>query len=177
MKSLFSFLNSKTSGGDDRDRTDYLLNANQALYQLSYVPVQDVLFIQVKMVGLARLELATSRLSSARSNQLSYKPFKVRLRSRFWKKQQVPNNRCHPMVLCTISYERIFKRDKQTTEKQFDQMRHLFPDSFLRKEVIQPHLPIRLPCYDLVPVIDPTVASSLPCGLGHHLQVKPTSMT
>ena len=28
---------------------------------------------------------------------------------------------------------------------------------FLRKEVIQPHLPIRLPCYDLAPVADPTV--------------------
>ena len=29
--------------------------------------------------------------------------------------------------------------------------------SFLhRKEVIQPHLPIRLPCYDLTPVIEPT---------------------
>ena len=26
---------------------------------------------------------------------------------------------------------------------------------FLRKEVIQPHLPIRLPCYDLTPIIDP----------------------
>ena len=26
--------------------------------------------------------------------------------------------------------------------------------SFLRKEVIQPHLPIRLPCYDFTPVID-----------------------
>ena len=26
----------------------------------------------------------------------------------------------------------------------------------LRKEVIQPHLPIRLPCYDFTPVIDPT---------------------
>ena len=25
-----------------------------------------------------------------------------------------------------------------------------------RKEVIQPHLPIRLPCYDLTPIIDPT---------------------
>ena len=25
-----------------------------------------------------------------------------------------------------------------------------------RKEVIQPHLPIRLPCYDFTPVIDPT---------------------
>ena len=26
----------------------------------------------------------------------------------------------------------------------------------LRKEVIQPHLPIRLPCYDLTPVIEST---------------------
>ena len=28
--------------------------------------------------------------------------------------------------------------------------------SILRKEVIQPHLPIRLPCYDFTPVTDPT---------------------
>jgi hypothetical protein len=28
----------------------------------------------IKVVGLGRLELPTSRLSSARSNQLSYKP-------------------------------------------------------------------------------------------------------
>ena len=27
---------------------------------------------------------------------------------------------------------------------------------FLRKEVIQPHLPIRLPCYDFTPIIGPT---------------------
>ena len=27
----------------------------------------------------------------------------------------------------------------------------------LRKEVIQPHLPIRLPCYDFTPVIAPTL--------------------
>ena len=33
--------------------------------------------------------------------------------------------------------------------------------SFLRKEVIQPHLPIRLPCYDFTPVIGPTFGSSL----------------
>ena len=26
----------------------------------------------------------------------------------------------------------------------------------LRKEVIQPHLPIRLPCYDFTPIIGPT---------------------
>ena len=29
------------------------------------------------------------------------------------------------------------------------------------KEVIQPHLPIRLPCYDFTPVIDHTVVSAL----------------
>ena len=33
---------------------------------------------------------------------------------------------------------------------------------FLRKEVIQPHLPIRLPCYDFTPVTDPAVDCSLP---------------
>ena len=26
----------------------------------------------------------------------------------------------------------------------------------LRKEVIQPHLPVRLPCYDFVPIASPT---------------------
>ena len=31
----------------------------------------------------------------------------------------------------------------------------------LLKEVIQPHVPVRLPCYDFTPVIDPTVVSAL----------------
>ena len=35
------------------------------------------------------------------------------------------------------------------------------PSSFLRKEVIQPHLPIRLPCYDFTPVIRPAFGGSL----------------
>ena len=29
----------------------------------------------------------------------------------------------------------------------------------LRKEVIQPQVPLRLPCYDFTPVADPTVAA------------------
>ena len=29
--------------------------------------------------------------------------------------------------------------------------------SILRKEVIQPQVPLRLPCYDFTPVADPTV--------------------
>ena len=36
-----------------------------------------------------------------------------------------------------------------------------------RKEVIQPHLPVRLPCYDFTPVTSPTFGSFLPCGLDH----------
>ena len=46
----------------------------------------------------------------------------------------------------------------------------------LRKEVIQPQVPLRLPCYDFTPVADPTVVSCLPCGLAHCLRVKPTPM-
>ena len=47
----------------------------------------------------------------------------------------------------------------------------------LRKEVIQPHLPVRLPCYDLVLIASPTFDGSLPQGLGHRLRVLPTFMT
>jgi len=31
----------------------------------------------------------------------------------------------------------------------------------LRKEVIQPHLPVRLPCYDFTPIIGPTLDGCL----------------
>jgi hypothetical protein len=42
-----------------------------------------------------------------------------------------------------------------------------------RKEVIQPHLPVRLPCYDFTPITSPTFDGSLPKGLGHRLRVLP----
>src|SRR3954447_10832265 len=93
----------KPSGGARRDRTDDLMLAKHALSQLSYGPEpEDECFTvarlvrlpslshgiaasfkrpakpklqkQRRLVGLGRLELPTSRLSSARSNQLSYKP-------------------------------------------------------------------------------------------------------
>ena len=47
---------------------------------------------------------------------------------------------------------------------------------FPRKEVIQPQLPLRLPCYDFTPVTNPTFGGSLPCGLGHRLRVLPASV-
>ena len=54
--------NFPTPGGDDRNRTGDPLLAKQVLSQLSYIP---------QVVGLPGIEPGTSRLSSARSNQLS----------------------------------------------------------------------------------------------------------
>jgi hypothetical protein len=46
-----------------------------------------------------------------------------------------------------------------------------------RKEVIQPHVPVRLPCYDFVPVTSLTLDACLACALAQRLQVLPASMT
>lgn len=93
------------SGGARRDRTDDLMLAKHALSQLSYGPVPEDECLPCapspkataqqpsceglagpkrsarRLVGLGRLELPTSRLSSARSNQLSYKPLTTKGRS------------------------------------------------------------------------------------------------
>ena len=66
---------SQDLGGARRDRTDDLMLAKHALSQLSYGPVSRPAGGQRPVVvGLGGLEPPTSRLSSARSNQLSYKP-------------------------------------------------------------------------------------------------------
>ncbi len=44
----------------------------------------------------------------------------------------------------------------------------------LRKEVIQPQVPLWLPCYDFTPITGHTVGSCLPCGLAHLLLVQQT---
>ena len=64
-------------GGGERDRTDDLLLAKQALSQLSYTPkvLSNISKLYaITMVGPGRLELPTSRLSGVRSNHLSYEP-------------------------------------------------------------------------------------------------------
>ena len=42
------------------------------------------------------------------------------------------------------------------------------------KEVIQPQVPLQLPCYDFTPVATQTFGGSLPEGLGHRLLVQAT---
>jgi hypothetical protein len=76
--------------GDNRARTGNLRRAKAALSQLSYVPARSRHRSKAGpeisglrggsaetarlTVGLARIELATSRLSGVRSNHLSYRP-------------------------------------------------------------------------------------------------------
>ena len=44
----------------------------------------------------------------------------------------------------------------------------------VRKEVIQPQVLLRLPCYDFTPITDHTFDSCPPEGLAHRLLVQPT---
>ena len=55
------------------------------------------------------------------------------------------------LIFTVLSRAQSLMTKQQTTTLTF----------FLRKEVIQPHLPIRLPCYDFTPVIGPAFGSSL----------------
>ena len=95
-------------------------------------------------MGLNGLEPSTSRLSGVRSNQLSYRPL--------------------------FAFRTFVLRDKPLKTKQRSKpcrvpyyLEHLSTFWFiLRKEVIQPHLPIRLPCYDFTPIIDFTLDGWLP---------------
>ena len=49
----------------------------------------------------------------------------------------------------------------KSKRQQIPPRRDFFSPTFSRKEVFQPHLPVRLPCYDLTPVIGFTLGSVL----------------
>jgi hypothetical protein len=44
----------------------------------------------------------------------------------------------------------------------------------LRKEVIQPQVLLRLPCYDFTPIMNYTLGGCLSCELAHRLLVQST---
>ena len=68
------------------------------------------------------------------------------------------------------------QRIRTDEPKNFRPPSSVFCPPVSRKEVIQPQVPLRLPCYDFTPVADLTVVGCLPRGLAHRLQVKPTPM-
>ena len=60
--------------------------------------------------------------------------------------------------------------------KLFSSLARALSVEILRKEVIQPQVPLRLPCYDFTPVAKPTVVACLSCELAQRLRVNPTPM-
>ena len=89
--------------------------------------------IKLNLVGLSRLELPTSPLSGVRSNHLSYRPAVTK-----W------------FTLFALQLQSIICVD--TSLKKFA----------FGKEVIQPQVPLGLPCYDFTPVMNHKVVSALP---------------
>ena len=97
-------------------------------------------------MGLGRVELPTSPLSGVRSNQLSYRPVThepVTLVGRGLYESTVRRARYRSSNLC---WALAVSANAQPRD--------------LLKEVIQPHVPVRLPCYDFTPVIGHTVVSA-----------------
>ena len=60
------------------------------------------------------------------------------------------------VLLKSVSEGHSFNYQFSTLNSQLEKLR------FSRKEVIQPHLPIRLPCYDFTPIANPAFDGSLP---------------
>ena len=71
-----------------------------------------------------------------------------------------------------LSYVRIESLSRPEQAFIFTRKRR----AIFRKEVIQPQVPLLLPCYDFTPVIDPAVVGSPHCWLGHRLKAGPTPM-
>ena len=91
-------------------------------------------YIPDQRVVPGRVELPTSTLSVWRSNQLSYRTSSAGARN-----------------LQHIRKEQEDKQQKNKPETVRKQMNDP-TNSLSRKEVFQPHLPVRLPCYDLAPI-------------------------
>ena len=140
------------------------------------------------MVGPGRVELPTSRLSGVRSNHLSYGPIArgcirsddvqqafpgkaidpdtARVffsSSPAWRrsKKTGEEKRRRRRARCFCPCRQIRRPERPNMSKLLSTSRERKCEGILRKEVIQPQVPLRLPCYDFTPVADPTVVDCL----------------
>ena len=146
---------------------------------LSFSPrIYSLCSFQGTLVGSSGFEPPTSRLSGVRSTQLSYEPIpggdeRVRTDGLLLARQALSQLSYTPVFGCDqLSRSTLQQSEDVLTPSKpysaFDAFqRFFFSATFsflglhLRKEVIQPHLPIRRPCYDFTPVIEPAFGSSL----------------
>jgi hypothetical protein len=109
-------------------------------------------------VGLGRVELPTSRLSGVRSNHLSYRPESPLAATAlfFSTKSGKRNEDGEVPQMARCGYIGLVSNENQKPDRGQKLNRFI-----LRKEVIQPQVPLRLPCYDFTPVADLTVVVCL----------------
>ena len=120
---------------------------------------------------MRRVELLTSCLQGRRSSQLSYTPMNIKnVLKNIYIKITI-------MYICTKVHWKINNENRlgSVLGKALPLLALSKPLFLLRKEVIQPHLLIRLPCYDFTPIIDSTFDCCL-YKLAHRLRVFPTLM-
>ena len=100
---------------------------------------------RASLVGLGRFELPTSPLSGVRSNQLSYRPGNRGTKGDWFAPYDT-----------TAGYPTDYQAIR-VSARTFEDL-----SGFIGKEVIQPQVPLRLPCYDFTPVMNHKVVSALP---------------
>ena len=116
------------------------------------------------MVGLVGFEPTTPALSRRCSNRLSYRPKILTQILHHGVLGSAGSGICcfaawhssmaHWFCACRCAIRRCGTLLSSTTADKCGRKNWI---AFSRKEVIQPHLPIRLPCYDFTPVTNPAV--------------------
>ena len=131
-------------------------------------------------MGLGGLEPPTSRLSGARSSQLSYRPAPARALHVPTEVQRAslvelglskPDSKSRVTTAGAMKPLKTAVDLKSTTPELVSQlaggMGHADAEAstpsqgLLRKEVIQPQVPLRLPCYDFTPVTNHSLGACL----------------
>ena len=129
---LCSFPRASPFGGDEGNRTPDPLLAGQVLSQLSYTPVGRTKNFFRTSLFLFGSSYPLRAFRSLKTEQQQM--FYFDLTDSFWVSPQETDMGRNPGFSLSVLH---------------------------RKEVIQPHLPIRLPCYDLTPITGPTFGSCL----------------
>ena len=162
------------AGGADRDRTDDLLNANQALSQLSYSP-RTSLSQPTRRMGFPFVQSASKR-ELTRRGQLDVRvsrtmPANVTTKNNRVNKEATMWNRTTVIYSSPLALCRPVRFHVRLPRAGFS---ITLSTSSFRKEVIQPQVLLRLPCYDFTPIMSHTLGRGLLCRLAHRLLVQPT---